>query len=146
MNDYQYIMLPIGDRERMPITPEYTIKLHKETRSSLANFIAMPTAKAKIVITHHAPHIGSIEPFYRNIPLTDAYYEELFELIFDSGIHTWIHGHTHCPSDYLINQTRVLANPRGYWGYECIANSYSIATFDSTVDNIDLKYPLTDYA
>jgi len=26
----------------------------------------------------------------------------------------WIHGHMHAASDYLVNGTRVVSNPRGY--------------------------------
>jgi hypothetical protein len=30
----------------------------------------------------------------------------------------WQHGHIHVSSDHMIGPTRVLANPRGYDGYE----------------------------
>ncbi|MDQ3272450.1 MAG: metallophosphoesterase, partial [Pseudomonadota bacterium] len=26
----------------------------------------------------------------------------------------WLHGHLHCPSDYVKNGCRVVANPLGY--------------------------------
>lgn len=32
----------------------------------------------------------------------------------ESGARLWIHGHIHAQSDYLIGETRVIANPRGY--------------------------------
>jgi hypothetical protein len=30
----------------------------------------------------------------------------------------------HNPVDYMMGSTRVLANPRGYVGYETIANTF----------------------
>jgi len=33
-------------------------------------------------------------------------------------IKLWTHGHMHNASDYMIGETRVVCNPRGYVGYE----------------------------
>ena len=33
-------------------------------------------------------------------------------------IKLWTHGHTHHAFDYVIGETRVVCNPRGYEGYE----------------------------
>ena len=30
----------------------------------------------------------------------------------------WVHGHTHDAHDYVLNDTRIVCNPRGYFGYE----------------------------
>ena len=138
MQDYRYIKYIDEYYERVTITPEYTTQKYKTSISCIKNFIKLPTNKHKVVITHHAPHIQSIEMHYRGVALTDAYYEELFDLVFDSGIHTWVHGHTHSNSDYLIKHTRVVANPRGYWQYENLANNFKIKSFDTSVRNLEL--------
>ncbi len=138
MQDYRYIKYVDKFYDKITITPEYTTHKHRTAMSSIKNFIKDPTNKHKVVITHHAPHIQSIESCYRGSPATDAYYEELFDLIFDSGIHTWVHGHTHSNSDYLINKTRVVANPRGYWGEESLANFFLVKQFDTSIRNWDL--------
>jgi predicted phosphodiesterase len=138
MQDYRYIKYVDEYYERVTITPEHTIQMHKMTMSALRNFIKDPTSKHKVVITHHAPHIQSIDHHHRGSALSDAYYEELFDLVFDSGVHSWVHGHTHNQSDYLIGKTRVLANPRGYWGHESMANFFLVKHFDTSIRNLDL--------
>jgi len=131
LQDYRYIKYINEYYERITITPEYTIAKHRTAISAIRNFIKQPSSKRKIVVTHHAPHVESIDRVYRGDALTDAYYEELFDDICDSDIRVWVHGHTHDPSDYYIKNTRVLANPRGYWGHENAAANFKIQTFDT---------------
>ena len=51
--------------------------------------------------------------------MNGGYHNHLEELIMDNTqIKYWVHGHMHDPVDYTIGETRVLANPRGYAGYE----------------------------
>ena len=118
MADYRTIGYQNERGERIRLTPEFTMDVHAAAMVALHAFLQQPTHKKRVVITHHAPHIASVEPYYRTHSATPAFYEELFDLIQDSAIHTWIHGHTHSPSDYPIGNTRILANPRGYHGLE----------------------------
>ena len=116
LSDYLYIH---KDKERQtPISPEDTIALHEASLAALEEFAAKTTAKKKLVITHHAPHIESIPERYKTSTLNAAFYEEMFYFIEKSDIHTWIHGHLHNPVDYPIASTRIVANPRGYYGRE----------------------------
>ena len=39
-------------------------------------------------------------------------------LILASGAAVWCHGHIHNSADYMIAETRVICNPRGYIGHE----------------------------
>jgi hypothetical protein len=41
-------------------------------------------------------------------------------------IKLWTHGHTHDPFDYMVGSTRVLCNPRGYEGYEDVADNFQL--------------------
>jgi hypothetical protein len=41
-------------------------------------------------------------------------------------IKLWTHGHTHDPFDYKIGKTRVVCNPRGYFGHEEQANLFKL--------------------
>ena len=116
--DYRKISTINTDGEKTRITADHTITLHEESMAALHRFLQTPTRKKRIVVTHHAPHIESIELYYRKSLSRDGFYEELFELIVDSDIHTWIHGHTHFISDYLIGNTRVVSNQRGYYACE----------------------------
>jgi hypothetical protein len=39
-------------------------------------------------------------------------------------IKLWTHGHTHELFDYMIGDTRVVCNPRGYINYEELADTF----------------------
>jgi hypothetical protein len=51
--------------------------------------------------------------------MNGGYMSRLDEFIMNHpNIRLWTHGHMHNPSDYLIDGTRVVCNPRGYVPYE----------------------------
>ena len=41
-------------------------------------------------------------------------------------IKLWTHGHMHNVSDYLVDETRVVCNPRGYIKYEQRAKDFKL--------------------
>lgn len=67
-----------------------------------------------VVITHHAPSYMSIAPEFKNSTLNGAYASDLSEEILTSKPNIWIHGHTHASLDYMLGDTRIICNPRGY--------------------------------
>lgn len=68
-----------------------------------------------IVVTHHLPHPRSIDPQYAGSPLNRFFVaEDAAGLVERSGARLWIHGHTHVRCDYVIGETHVVCNPRGY--------------------------------
>lgn len=73
-----------------------------------------------VVCGHHAPSKMSTHPQYANeFLMNGAYSSDLSDFIIDHPqIKLWTHGHTHHPFDYVIGETRVVCNPRGYEGYE----------------------------
>lgn len=80
------------------------------------------TSDADVVITHHAPSFRSVHPRYHGSTLNAAYYSDLDNYIHDSNHKLWIHGHMHNSSDYYIGGTRIVCNPRGYYGHELNAD------------------------
>ena len=47
--------------------------------------------------------------------MNGGYHSDLSEFILDHPqIKLWTHGHTHHPFDYVIGETRIVCNPRGY--------------------------------
>lgn len=72
----------------------------------------------EIVITHWAPsHLSGDKKFTGDI-LNSYFTNNLDKFIKTFKPKLWIHGHCHNSSDYMIGETRVLCNPRGYEGYE----------------------------
>jgi hypothetical protein len=82
-----------------------------------------------VVVTHHAPSFKSIHPSYVHDELLNgAYSSDLEQFITDRpDINLWFHGHIHHPQDYIIGETKILANPRGYDGREAIADDFKLA-------------------
>ncbi len=89
-----------------------SIALHHEQRRWLASRLVRPFDGATVVITHHAPHPGSIAPKFATHPLNPAFISNLEDLMGRAQL--WIHGHTHHAFDYTVRGTRVVCNPRGY--------------------------------
>jgi Icc-related predicted phosphoesterase len=67
-----------------------------------------------IVVTHMAPSIKSIHPKYVNSPDNPVFNSHMDDWVKKRNIELWIHGHTHQSCDYMIDNTRVVCNPRGH--------------------------------
>ena len=100
-------------RRKRRLTPEDTAALHHAQRQWLADRLAEPFDGATVVVTHHAPHRGSLLSKYAKHWLSGAYVNELPDSFFEVPA-LWVHGHLHDQLDYRVGNTRVVCNPRGY--------------------------------
>jgi Icc-related predicted phosphoesterase len=107
-------------------TPAYAVSVFKDTMEKLKVFLDEHKDDKVVVVTHHAPSELSVDPMFKDDHhMNGGYYSRLGDFIMDHPqIKTWVHGHMHNPVDYMMGSTRVLANPRGYVGYETIANTF----------------------
>ena len=94
--------------------PQDAALVHRASRAFLARSLATPFAGPTVVVTHHAPHPGSIHPRYEGDPLNAAFASDLTQLITTGKPACWVHGHVHSNFDYRIGDTRIVCNPRGY--------------------------------
>jgi predicted phosphodiesterase len=83
-----------------------------ECQAWLREALATPFEGQTVVITHFAPSLQSADPRYGRTPGTAGFCNALDALLPQARL--WLHGHLHCPSDYVINGCRVVANPLGY--------------------------------
>lgn len=74
--------------------------------------LATPFEGDTVVITHFAPSLLSADPRYGLAPGTAGFCNALDALLPQASL--WLHGHLHCPSDYVKHGCRVVANPLGY--------------------------------
>ena len=74
--------------------------------------------KRVVVVTHHAPSWLSIHQRYAGQAMNMFYASDLSGMIQVTEPNLWVHGHTHHQFDYSVHNTRILANPRGYYGHE----------------------------
>ncbi|MDE2465352.1 MAG: metallophosphoesterase family protein [Alphaproteobacteria bacterium] len=111
MNDYRVI-----GKDGGALMPADTRALHLASRAYLERTLAEPFAGKTVVVTHHAPSPKSIAPRFLFDPLTPGFVSDLESVVASSGAALWIHGHVHDSMDYMLGNTRVIANPKGYVG------------------------------
>lgn len=78
---------------------------------------AMANADEKtIVVTHHLPSVLSVSPRFMMEPTTRWFLGDCTDIITKRKPAVWVHGHTHDPFDYRLENTRIICNPFGYPG------------------------------
>jgi predicted phosphohydrolase len=99
-------------------TPADSTKIHEQSVEKLKTFLTQRKDDDKVIlITHHLPSFKSIDVKYKHSPMTPGFASNLDDIIKDKHIFIAIHGHTHIGMDYMLEDTRVLCNPRGYVQY-----------------------------
>ena len=68
----------------------------------------------RVVVTHHAPSIRSIETWRYGEAKSRFYASRMDDLMSSYEIDCWFHGHTHYNVDYEHCGCRVVSNPKGY--------------------------------
>lgn len=112
MNDFRTIT-DYEDR----LAPITTTEIHDLTVGDIKHYAE--TFPRVVVIGHHSPSYRSVDGRYKNNELNGAYASDLDDFIeARPNIELWVHGHMHSNNDYIIGGTRILANPRGYYGHE----------------------------
>lgn len=114
MNDFRVIKN--DSKGYTNLKPTDTAIRHRETLQYIGAVIAERADEKFVVVGHHSPSFQSMHAQYRSQHLMNgAYHSDLSEFIMDHPqIKLWTHGHTHHPFDYMIGDTRVVCNPRGY--------------------------------
>ena len=108
MNDYHLIH---------GFTPEKAMQENDNTKEWLNQCVPMLKKGPVVVITHHPPSESSVKGRY--VRMTPSYSNKMDKFIKDHpNITSWVHGHVHHNSDYMIEQCRVMSNPMGYTGSE----------------------------
>ncbi len=116
MNDYRLIKTGRG-RSKDMLRPRDTINAHKVSRAYIARTLEEPTECSEtVVITHHAPSYRSLNGEGLAFNDLDWCYASNLEQLMQgpNAPDLWIHGHIHKNRDYVVGNTRIVANPRGY--------------------------------
>lgn len=115
MNDFRVIR--IANEDFRKFLPTRAIREHVKTKQYIKTVLeGLPEDARVVVVGHHAPSHMSIHEQYKHDALMNGgYASDLSEFILDRPkIKAWTHGHMHQCFDYMIGDTRVLCNPRGY--------------------------------
>ncbi len=115
MNDFRLIR--IAKENFRKFLPARTMSEHVKTKQYIQTVLQGVADDARAVVcTHHAPSHLSIHEYYKEDTLMNGgYASDLSEFILDHPkVKLWTHGHMHQTFDYVIGETRVVCNPRGY--------------------------------
>lgn len=95
-----------------PFGPEHALAEHNASRRWLEQELSRRYDGRTVVVTHHAPHPGSVHARYAGDPVNCAFVSDLGGLVGMANL--WLHGHVHDGFDYVAHGCRVVANPLGY--------------------------------
>jgi predicted phosphodiesterase len=76
--------------------------------------VATEVEASDVVVTHHLPAPQSVAPRFALSALNAFFLSDMTSYLRKFQPKLWIHGHTHDRCDYMIDNTRVVANPLGY--------------------------------
>jgi hypothetical protein len=136
MTDDEFLMLPTSERFKSvfktrvsTFDPADAVEEHKKCLDYIKFVVSEAKPHEKVVVVgHHTPSLQSCAEKYNNDPMMNGgYHNSLDEYIMDHPqIVLWTHGHTHENMDYMIGDTRVFCNPRGYAGWDDTAASFEL--------------------
>jgi len=109
MNDFRIIQ-----NGSFTFTPQTAYTMFQEAQA----FLSTNIKTGDIVVTHHAPSFASIANRYRESALNGGFASDVSELILDTKPSCWIHGHIHTTNNYMIGNTAIVSNARGYYPSE----------------------------
>ena len=130
MNDFKIIRN--DEHGYTKLRPAHIMYRHQQTMSYLKAILPDMKDRKIVFVGHHAPSKQSTHPKYQNDQLMNGgYSSDLSEFILDHPeIKLWTHGHTHDPFDYMIGTTRIVCNPRGYAGWDELAEQFKLKYLD----------------
>jgi hypothetical protein len=112
--------------------PEDAVSEHVKMKQYIQSVVQGNHDKKYVVVGHHSPSRASTHKMYASDTIMNGgYSSNLDEFIMDHPqIKLWTHGHTHHEFDYVIGETRVVCNPRGYHGHEQQADDFKLLTVE----------------
>lgn len=125
-------MVQIGMKKKEEVSkfsPEDAVVENRKCFEYIKHIVSEAKAHEKVVVVgHHTPSHQSCHPMYAHDTIMNGgYHNNYDEYIMDHPkIVLWTHGHTHNRYDYMIGETRVVCNPRGYIGHEPIARDFEL--------------------
>lgn len=107
-----YLRKTTTTRHGQPFLAEQVREQSLLCQAWLREALAQPFEGATVVVTHFAPSLRSADPRYGMTPGTAGFCNQLDDLLPQAQL--WLHGHLHCPQNYVVGGCRVVANPLGY--------------------------------
>lgn len=102
-------------------SPTWVVTHHPPSALSLSNTPKGPTIAAivqawKTADAQERRQIEQSSAFHQVVDTLDEF-SQLDDLVHAAKPLVWVHGHVHDPVEYVIGNTQVFSNPRGYVGH-----------------------------
>lgn len=130
--DENYRQIQIGMKKKEEpsrFTPEDAVEENKKCFAFIQHVVSEAKDGEKVIVVgHHTPSHQSCHPRYAHDTIMNGGYHTNYEdyIIDHPQIVLWTHGHTHEKYDYMIGDTRIICNPRGYVGHEQISREFEL--------------------
>lgn len=98
----------MNDFHAIPLFNDWINSSDKIARRFLAN------TESDVWVTHHLPSWQAVHPKYEGSCLNRFFVNNIEDLIAEKNPQLLLHGHTHEPFAYMVNNTEVYCNPMGY--------------------------------
>lgn len=100
----------------MKLQAEDILTEHNKSRNWLFRYAeeAKERGKKTVIIMHHGCTQESVHPKYRGMQGNGYFVSSMDREILEVQPDLIIHGHVHDAFDYMVGDTRVVVNPRGY--------------------------------
>jgi hypothetical protein len=110
-------------------SPEDAVEENKKCFAFIQHVVSEAKDGEKVIVVgHHTPSHQSCHPRYSHDTIMNGGYHTNYEdyIVDHPQIVLWTHGHTHEKYDYMIGETRIICNPRGYVGHEQISREFEL--------------------
>ncbi len=113
MSDFHVIT-----KQGKPFTADNFNQLHQESKAFLISELQQKEDCRTVVVTHHVPTLLNYPERYKGSQINEAFVVDLYDLIENSAVDSWIYGHTHSYTpEFMIGKTNLLTNQLGYVKY-----------------------------
>lgn len=113
LNDHRLIRMERSSIGRL-FTPEDALRAHRKSMRLLDARLGEDFQGPTVLLTHHGVHGNSVADRFKGSDINAAFVSDLTGVLAKHKPALAIHGHVHDSFDYMLGETRVIANPRGY--------------------------------
>lgn len=113
-------------------SPQDAVDDHNKALDYINHVTAERANEKFVVVSHHCPSDKSVHDKYKADTIMNGGFRSNLDdfIAYRPQIKLWLHGHTHEEFDYVLGETRVVCNPRGYIGHENRAGYFQLKYID----------------
>lgn len=107
------------------LLPNLIYDRHIHSRGYIEQTLTNNKNTRTVVITHHAPSLKCNDTQRHGTFLMYSFASNMEGMIDrHDQVELWVCGHTHYNHDFVVGNTRLISNQRGYAGHESIASEF----------------------